>query len=340
MLIVDSHLHFDEKVDGTALGAARELDRQLAQAGVARAIALHLETQPWSMEEFSQAVAATHRIKAFVNLHPDRFDVVAQLRSAIENFGYIGLKLHPRLQEFAVDSPSTIRLVQEAGDMDIPVLIDAFPDGTHLMQGFHPLRYASLARQCPQTRIIWAHMGGHYVLDFMMLAKRLPNVYLDTVNILSANTNTDGTPAIRILANASGAAGTVSALAFYGTGPHNIIASGSGGGIELSSSTRSGGTSIGFSSATMNILANGGDIILRDNSYGTNSVHTVPFLGTRTTAPVEHSLIYFHGAVTIGSKAGTAVTSSSSNIYHVFDNGTQIGTVKTVGSAHREQGLI
>jgi predicted TIM-barrel fold metal-dependent hydrolase len=132
------------------------------------------------MEEFSQAVAATHRIKAFVNLHPDRFDVVAQLRSAIENFGYIGLKLHPRLQEFAVDSPSTIRLVQEAGDMDIPVLIDAFPDGTHLMQGFHPLRYASLARQCPQTRIIWAHMGGHYVLDFMMLAKRLPNVYLDT----------------------------------------------------------------------------------------------------------------------------------------------------------------
>lgn len=179
MLIIDSHLHFDEKVDGTALGAAHELDRQLAQAGVARAVALHLEFQPWSMEEFSEAVATTERIRAFVNLHPERPDATHQLRYAIDKLGYIGLKLHPRLQEFAVDSPSTVRLVQEAGELGVPVLIDAFPDGVHLMQGFHPVRYAMLAKQCPQTRIIWAHMGGHYVLDFMMLAKRLPNVYFD-----------------------------------------------------------------------------------------------------------------------------------------------------------------
>ncbi len=179
MLIIDSHLHFDENVDGTAVGAAHELDRQLAKAGVARAVALHLEFQPWSAEEFAEAVATTERIKAFVNLHPDRPDAVSQLRYAIEKLGYIGLKLHPRLQDFAVDSPSTVRLVQAAGDMGVPVLIDAFPDGVHLMQGFHPVRYAILAKQCPQTRIIWAHMGGHYVLDFMMLAKRLPNVFFD-----------------------------------------------------------------------------------------------------------------------------------------------------------------
>ncbi len=47
------------------------------------------------------------------------------------------------------------------------------------MQGFDPLRYANLARRCPETKMIWAHMGGHYVLDFMMLAKRLPNVHFD-----------------------------------------------------------------------------------------------------------------------------------------------------------------
>jgi predicted TIM-barrel fold metal-dependent hydrolase len=180
MLIIDSHLHLDEKVDGSAYGAARELDRQLGHAGVARAIALHLEFQPWGMEEFAEAIAATERIKAFVNVHPDRPEAASQLRYAITKLGYIGLKLHPRLQEFAVDSKSTVRLVQEAGGMGIPVLIDAFPDGVHLMQGFQPERYALLAKQCPQTRIIWAHMGGHHVLDFMMLAKRLPNVYFDT----------------------------------------------------------------------------------------------------------------------------------------------------------------
>jgi predicted TIM-barrel fold metal-dependent hydrolase len=179
MLIIDAHLHLDDKVDGTALGAALELDHQLVQAGVARAVALHLELQPWGMEEFAEAIAATERLKAFVNLHPDHPDVLYQLRYAIEKLGYIGLKLHPRLQEFDVDSASTVRLVQEAGEMGVPVLIDAFPDGIHLMQGFHPMRYAMLAKQCPQARIIWAHMGGHYVLDFMMLAKRLPNVFFD-----------------------------------------------------------------------------------------------------------------------------------------------------------------
>jgi predicted TIM-barrel fold metal-dependent hydrolase len=179
MLIIDSHLHFDENVDGTALGAARELDAQLVQAGVARAVALHLEFQPWSMEEFSEAVGRTERIKAFVNLHPDSPGVVNQLRYAIEKLGFIGLKLHPRLQQFAVDSESTVRLVREAGEIGVPVLIDAFPDGDHSMQGFHPVRYATLAKLCSSTRIIWAHMGGHHVLDFMMLAKRLPNVYFD-----------------------------------------------------------------------------------------------------------------------------------------------------------------
>jgi predicted TIM-barrel fold metal-dependent hydrolase len=179
MLVIDSHLHLDEKVDGTAVGAARELDRQLADAGVARGVVLHLEFQPWGIEEFSEAISKTQLIKAFVNLHPDQPDVNSTLRYAIEKLGYVGLKLHPRLQEFAVDDPATVRLVQAAGEMGVPVLIDAFPDGTHLMQGFDPVKYAMLAKQCPGTRIIWAHMGGHYVFDFMMLAKRLPNVFFD-----------------------------------------------------------------------------------------------------------------------------------------------------------------
>lgn len=177
-MIVDAHLHLDERL-GSALEAARELENQLAAAGIARAIVLHLETQPWSVEEVSEALAQCSRLRGFINVHPEHADAEARLRDGIERFGYIGLKLHPRLQEYGVDDASTIRLVSAAGEMGVPVLVDAFPDGTHLMQGFSPVRYAVLAKQCPRTRIIWAHMGGHYVMDFMMLAKRLPNVYVD-----------------------------------------------------------------------------------------------------------------------------------------------------------------
>jgi len=178
-MIIDAHVHFDEHVDGSAAGAAGELARQAREAGIARVLALHLDVQPWSPEEVSEAVASHEEIKAFVNVHPEHPDAEQILRNAIENLGFIGLKLHPRLQEFAVDSAQTVRLVRIAGEMGIPVLFDAFPDGTHLMQGFSPMRYADLAQKCSQTKIIWAHMGGHHVIDFMMLAKRLPNVYMD-----------------------------------------------------------------------------------------------------------------------------------------------------------------
>lgn len=178
-MIIDAHLHLDDKFDGTANGAAQELSRQLTEAGIARAIVLHLDFQPWTAEVVAEAISMNPRLRGFINIHPNSVDCITRLREGIESLGYIGLKLHPRLQEFCVDDEKTVRLVKAAGEMNVPVLIDAFPDGTHLMQGFSPLKYASLARQCPNTRIIWAHMGGHYVLDFLMLAKRLPNVYFD-----------------------------------------------------------------------------------------------------------------------------------------------------------------
>ena len=178
-VIIDAHLHLNEKIDGTAQGAAFELNRQLVDAGVSRAIVLHLDFQPWTAEEVSEAISSYPRLRGFINVHPYKQNPERILREGVEKLGYIGLKLHPRLQEFDVDDKRTVRLVQAAGEMNIPVLMCTLPDGTALMQGITPLKFARLAMLCPSTRIIWAHMGGHHVIDFMMLAKRLPNVYFD-----------------------------------------------------------------------------------------------------------------------------------------------------------------
>ena len=178
-MIIDAHLHLDEKFDGTAKGAAFELNRQLEESNIVSAIVLHLEIQPWSAEEVSEAISIYPRLKGFINVHPYASEADSILRNAVNNLGYIGLKLHPRLQNFSVDDERTARLVEVAGEMNLPVLIDAFPDGGSIMLGFSPLKYALLAKRCPNTRIIWAHMGGHHVLDFVVLARRLPNVYLD-----------------------------------------------------------------------------------------------------------------------------------------------------------------
>lgn len=179
-MIIDAHVHLDDRgVTGVA-AAADELARQMRVAEIDNVVALHLESQPWSVDEFAKAVAPHRGIHPFVNIHPEAAGATDKLVSAVRDLGFVGLKLHPRLQEFSVSSPKTIELVRHAGMLGIPVLIDAFPDGTHLMQGFNVLAYADVAISCPRTRIVWAHMGGHRVIDMMMLAKRIPNVFMDT----------------------------------------------------------------------------------------------------------------------------------------------------------------
>lgn len=178
-MIIDTHLHLNPSIDGTALGAANELSRQLRDAGIELGIVLQLQFHAWSIEEVSNAISNFDNLKAFVNIHPDEIGALDKLEYAIKDLNYIGLKLHPRLQEFNLESIACSDLVKKAGELNVPVLICGFPDGTMIMRGFSPLVYANLAKECNNTNIIWAHMGGHYVIDFMMLAKRLPNVYMD-----------------------------------------------------------------------------------------------------------------------------------------------------------------
>ena len=143
-------------------------------------VVLHLEAQPWGMQEFISALKPEAGMHGFVNIHPYTTDSCKLLEFAIRVLGFEGLKLHPRLQQFDVSSKLVVNLCNKAADLGVPVLIDAFPDGTYLMNGFNPIDYALLAKRCDMTKFIWAHMGGHYVIDFMMLAKRLSNVWMDT----------------------------------------------------------------------------------------------------------------------------------------------------------------
>ncbi len=178
-MTIDAHVHLDDKGFRSAAGAADEVARQMLDAKIDHAIVLHLDKQPWSLEDVAAAMERHDGMHAFANVHPGDPRATEILTNAVNELKFIGLKLHPRLQEFRVDSPAAVKLVECAGNLNIPVLIDAFPDGTGIMQGFDVLSYARLAQMCPGTRIIWAHMGGHRVLDMLMLAKRLPNVYMD-----------------------------------------------------------------------------------------------------------------------------------------------------------------
>lgn len=179
--VIDAHVHLDPANGISARQAVDRLVAGLDKAGVQRAVVLHLESQPWSINEVADALARHQpRLKGMVNIHPFTAGAAKLLRRAVRELGYSGLKLHPRLQRYPIEDRRTIALVRAAGDLGVPVVIDAFPDGDWLLQGFDPLAFARLARACPDARIVAAHMGGHHVLDLMMIAKRAPNLFFDT----------------------------------------------------------------------------------------------------------------------------------------------------------------
>lgn len=180
MPIIDFHCHLDDRIEGPAENAARELNRQLEASGIELGVVLQLSSHRWSYQEVAAAIAHYPRLTAFVSIHPYAAAPLETLVDAVTNHGYRGLKLHPRLQGIQPNSKKTVELVRKAGELGVPVLICGFPDGEWLMDGRSAREYGDLCRMARETNIVVAHMGGHRVLDFLMLCKRLPNMYLDT----------------------------------------------------------------------------------------------------------------------------------------------------------------
>jgi len=179
MKYIDAHLHLDSRNFDNPFSAAESLNNELEAANIEKALLLHLNIQGWSAEDIDSIICKYPRIEAFFNVEPTDKNACQQLSAAISTMNFCGLKLHPRLQKFDMNCSLLVELCRHAGDLGVPVLIDAFPDGSGLMHGFNVLEYSTLAKNCPNTRFIWAHMGGHHVIDMMMLAKRLENVYFD-----------------------------------------------------------------------------------------------------------------------------------------------------------------
>lgn len=179
MKVIDSHLHIDDKISDNLQTCLAKLEEDRKNAGIDKCVVLHLETQMWALEEFKEIIPQFPNLIFFSNIHPYKENACSLLEQAIKEYGFKGLKLHPRLNQFKVDDPRVIKLVQKAGELNIPMLIDAFPDGNFLMEGFDYRAYSNLALACPSTKMIWAHSGGQHCLDFMMMCRRLPNVFMD-----------------------------------------------------------------------------------------------------------------------------------------------------------------
>jgi len=176
---IDSHIHLNNNKFKNISLSFSSLSSELEKSKIDRAVVIHMIHEPWSLTEFSKEVNKYEKFLAIINIDPSKPDALDLTKTAIQEYGYKGVKLHPRLQQYDLNDKRVYQYIKSIAQFNIPIIIDAFPDGTYLMNGFSPLKYANLAKAFPNVNFVWAHMGGFMAIEFMLLTKRLKNVYMD-----------------------------------------------------------------------------------------------------------------------------------------------------------------
>lgn len=192
-MIIDSHVHL-----GPALlnhSSPLELDavtgastvRIMDQWGIDKAILMAplYEGGPYDDPDYllgNYAVAeACHqypdRFIGYARVNPNRKSAaVAEFRHCLDDYKLRGLILHPDWESF---SPTNQRLMWPLAEMCAEYKV---PMSFHV--GYYPkcqpLLFIPLAEAFPSVPMYLKHIGYEYWRDTIVMAKRYPNVYIET----------------------------------------------------------------------------------------------------------------------------------------------------------------
>lgn len=179
--VIDAHAHIDEVPALGWIDPPAKLVELLDRAGIERAVVMtYTETpglNPTAVEYIAAAVAAfPDRLIGFARLHPWYEEAAATLlRRAVTELGMRGLKLHPVGTLAHPADDASVRLMDLAAELGVPVL---FHCGDEPMTT--PLAIAAAAERT-RAKIILGHMGGYFHVDeAIAVAERHENLVLET----------------------------------------------------------------------------------------------------------------------------------------------------------------
>lgn len=182
--MIDSLCHLDLKLR-TAEKAVAELYKQAKTAKIANIFLCNLPGRQFNGSDGykNEAILETLRqyngfFKFFAGIDPNDKNALKKIKDLIKN-GVSGLKLHPRLHKYNIESRNCVETAKFAGKLGLPVIICGFMDGLNLKLENTPDAFGRLADKCPETKILMAHAGGHKIIDSMMVMKSCPNLFLD-----------------------------------------------------------------------------------------------------------------------------------------------------------------
>lgn len=197
--IIDAHCHIYP--DGLAPKAIQAIDRfydglpgetldgtvdtLLAsgrRSGISRFVVHSVATSPRQVDAINGFIAEAMRdsggaLIGLGTLHPDCENLSRSFHT-LRALGLKGVKLHPDIQRFNVDSPRAMEIFALCEDAGLPVCVHT---GDHRYDYSNPPRVARVLRAFPKLKFIGAHFGGWSVWD--EAARTLsdyPNIVVDS----------------------------------------------------------------------------------------------------------------------------------------------------------------
>ena len=175
----DSHLHLNPRLtlQNAFSNALTEIDR----SNVLETLLITTPDDNWEFKEIASKAANQNKIHLirYIDMSGNFQVIENQIREASE-LGALGIKFHPRIGKFNLEAPNFLQAMELANELKLLVILCTFWDGAWNRYQLETKHFANTADLFPSTNFIWAHAGGHKILDFMMMARRRENVYLDT----------------------------------------------------------------------------------------------------------------------------------------------------------------
>lgn len=190
--VIDFHVHTPFNAERKGVTAKEMADRVIEWMDDNRIyISVLLPIAPYISNEYIARVVDYYpdRLIGFASVIPSPADeAIKQLRLAVKDLDLRGLKLHPGVQGFCLNNPHTWKVLQVAGELEIPVVIDAMLGDFSTLYFKGPYTpwvntvedYALLPFIAPKTTLVLAHMGGSFNFEKILQIATAENVYMDT----------------------------------------------------------------------------------------------------------------------------------------------------------------
>lgn len=179
-MIVDFHTHiFPEKIAAATIeqleqkaglkaassGTLEGLFASMEHAQIDLSVIVPVVTAPRQFESINRFAAQINeqyenRVISFGGIHPDSGDYKGQLKT-LKSMGFKGIKLHPDYQGVCFDDIRYERIISEASELDMTILVHAGIDiGLPNPVRCTPAMSAKVLKCTQSKKLVLAHLGG------------------------------------------------------------------------------------------------------------------------------------------------------------------------------------